>query len=122
MHDRPVRGAYSLRGLTTPRQLVGVVKQFDVVVTADSFLMHAAHLCGVPAVVLWGPTDPGVYGYHGQKHIRGRRSCEGSGCISPETSHNYQTPCPEGPSHCMNRIAVHDILAATLAAAATAAA
>jgi len=60
--DRYIRGAHSLLGLTTPRQLISLLRHFDIVVTADNFLMHAAHLCGIPAVVLWGPTDHRVYG------------------------------------------------------------
>jgi ADP-heptose:LPS heptosyltransferase len=101
--DRYIRGAYSLLGLTTPRQLISLLRHFDVVVTADNFLMHAAHLCGIPAVVLWGPTDHRVYGYAGQTHLQARPQCEfPRGCIGPDMGGVYQTDCPYDAAHCMN--------------------
>ncbi len=101
--DRYIRGAYSLLGLTTPRQLISLLRHFDVVVTADNFLMHAAHLCGTPAVVLWGPTDHRVYGYAGQSHLQARPQCEfPRGCIGPDMGGAYQTDCPYDAAHCMN--------------------
>lgn len=107
MKDRYVRGAYSLLGLTTPRQLISIVRHFDAVVTADNFIMHASHLCGVPAVVLWGPTDHQVYGYSGQIHLQAEMNCEYSGgCIGPGRGDLYQTDCPEGPAHCLNKLQV----------------
>lgn len=104
--DRYVRGAYSLLGLTSPRQMISLLRHFDVVVTSDNFIMHAAHLCGVPAVVLWGPTDHRVYGYAGQIHLQARMDCEDApgGCIKPAHPNVYQTDCPNGSSHCMNAL------------------
>lgn len=103
MRDCYVRGAYSLLGLTTPRQLISLLRHFDAVITSDNFIMHAAHLCGVPAVVLWGPTDPRVYGYAGQVHLQARLECEyPDGCLGPENGHLYQTECPRGAAHCLN--------------------
>lgn len=101
--DRYVRGAHSLLGLTTPRQLISLLRHFEVIVTSDNFLMHAAHLCGVPAVVLWGPTDHTVYGYPGQIHLQARRDCDyPDSCIDLAHADLYPTNCPHGAKHCMN--------------------
>lgn len=107
-----IKGAYSLLGITTPRQLVALLRKCQLVITSDNFVMHAAHLAGVPAVVVWGPTDHHTYGYADQTHLQAsldhchlRNECLGVGF-----SANYPTPCPLGEHHCMNKIPVEDIL------------
>jgi hypothetical protein len=35
----------------------------------DNFVMHVSYLAGTPAVVLWGPPAPEIYGYPGQYHL-----------------------------------------------------
>ena len=108
--DRYVRGAFSLLGLTTPRQAISMVRHFDVVVTSDNFIMHATHHCGVPAIVLWGPTDHRVYGYSNQIHLQAELDCGNPhGCIGPGRGNVYQDDCPEGAGHCMNRFHVDTI-------------
>jgi ADP-heptose:LPS heptosyltransferase len=112
IRDPYIRGSRSLLGLTTPRQLVGMVRHADAVVSSDSFLMHAAHLCGVPAVVLWGPTDHRVYGYRDHTHILATVTCDHApSCIGTGKINTYQAICPYEP-HCMNTIEVEDIYAA----------
>lgn len=113
--ERCIRGAYSLLGLTTPRQLISMIDRFDVVLTSDSFLMHAAHLRGVPAVVLWGPTSHRVYGYEGQIHLQAYPSCEErDNCIGLTQTKPYHVHCAYKPGHCMNTFAPQQILEATL--------
>lgn len=104
-HDRYIRGAYNFLGITTPRQMISVLHHFDAIVTSDSFLMHAAHLRSVPAVVLWGPTDHRIYGYAGQIHLQSvpPGDCAAS-CIGPDHVANYNTECPLGAAHCMNQL------------------
>lgn len=115
MQDRYIRGAYSLLGLTTPRQLISLVRHFDAVVTSDNFVMHAAHLCGTPAVVLWGPTHYRVYGYSGQIHLQSQADCEyPGGCLGPDNGHLYQIICPQGAAHCMNTLALETIYRAVM--------
>lgn len=111
-HDPYIRGAFDLIGLTRPRDLIGLVHRFDVVLTVDSFLMHAAHLGGVPAVVLWGPTDHRVYGYAGQTHLQAAPCAETHDCIAPGNSQVYATDCPKGDDHCVRQIPVEAVLAA----------
>jgi ADP-heptose:LPS heptosyltransferase len=110
--DRLVKGAYSLLGLTTPRQLIRLVGKADMVITVDNFVMHAAHLSGVYAVVLWGPTDPDIYGYVGHMHLRGTyEQCEGKNrCLGPGLSENYPTPCPMAVNCCIAAISDEKII------------
>jgi ADP-heptose:LPS heptosyltransferase len=108
--DRYVRGAYSLLGLTNPKELISLLPRFDAVITLDNFVFHAAHLCGVPAVVLWGPTNHKIYGYEEQKHFQAVPSCEcKDGCIGPGKGNMDQTPCTQGPSHCLDRLDLQEI-------------
>jgi ADP-heptose:LPS heptosyltransferase len=107
--DPYIRGAYSLLGLTQPREVIGLIHRFDVVLTVDSFLMHAAHLCGTPAVVLWGPTDHRVYGYAEQRHLQAA-PCVDTDCIAPGNSQVYATECPKGDEHCVRQIPVEAVV------------
>jgi ADP-heptose:LPS heptosyltransferase len=111
LQDVYIKNSYSLLGMTSPVQLVGVLKRADAVITLDNFAMHAAHLAGVPALVLWGPTAPETYGYPGQHHFRGAPRCDQmDSCLGPKTPNNYNTPCPLEGSHCMDLIPLEDIL------------
>jgi ADP-heptose:LPS heptosyltransferase len=107
-----IKGTYSLVGLTSPRQLAPVVARADAVITVDNFCMHMAHLEKKLAVVVWGPTDPQVYGYEGHVHIRGTLDqCDlVNKCLGPQLSRNYPTPCPKGPDQCMATIPVKKIV------------
>ncbi|MHC9542059.1 MAG: glycosyltransferase family 9 protein [Vulcanimicrobiota bacterium] len=108
--DLHIRNAYSLIGLTSPRQLVSLLRKSQLVITADNFIMHAACLASVPAVVLWGPTSPEVYGYPGQYHIRALPDCsEKNDCLGPGKPDNYPSHCPHGERQCLNRIDLNEI-------------
>ena len=115
LHDRYIRGAYNLLGLTTPRQLISMVGRFDAVITSDSFLMHAAHLCAVPAVAVWGPTDHRVYGYAEQVHLQAQPECEfPGGCLGPEHPDFYASDCPRGDAHCMKSLTAEAVFDAVM--------
>jgi ADP-heptose:LPS heptosyltransferase len=112
--DRHVRGAYSLLGLTTPRQLIALLKRMNAVITLDNFVMHAAHCAGVRAVGIWGPTSHEVYGYPEQVHIQAPKPCDPADpCIGPNKgSGPYAQPCPHKEKHCLDTIDPQAILAA----------
>jgi len=100
--NRHIRGAYNLRGMLTVPEAALLPRHVDAVITTASFFMHAAHLCGTPAVVLWGPTDHRQYGYEGQAHIQAPRTCDPSiSCVRSGRGPGYGVPCPLGPDHCM---------------------
>lgn len=102
--DIPIRGAYSLLGVTTPLQICEVLKHVDLVITPDNFIMHAAKLVNKPAIALFGPTEPERYGYQNHICLRAERSnCEfANECLGPHVSDNYATQCPKNEGHCMN--------------------
>jgi ADP-heptose:LPS heptosyltransferase len=110
LQEAYVDHSYSLRGLTNLGELIAVIRRADVVITLDTFAMHAAYLAGTPAVVLWGPTDPKVYGYPGQHHFRPVPSCaQIEQCISDKIPNSYSTPCPRPGRHCLDLISLGDI-------------
>jgi hypothetical protein len=108
--ERHIRGAYSLLGLTTPRQLISLLRRVNLVITADNFVMHAAHLAGIPAIVLWGPTTHETFGYREQKHLDSPTNCpERADCLGARHPDHYHLPCPHGDEHCLNRITIDEI-------------
>jgi ADP-heptose:LPS heptosyltransferase len=110
---RNVRSAYSLLGLTQPKQVFPLLRRADLIVTVDCFLMHAAHYMNRPAVVLWGPTCPEVYGYPRQFHLHAGTTCaKPDGCLSPGKGENYGSPCPSDPEHCVDAITVEQVYSA----------
>lgn len=102
----PIRGAYSILGSTDPKQMLYVIKQCDLVITSDNFVMHAAKLTGTPAIVLWGPTQRIVYGYAEHTHVEAPlEHCSlKDQCLGPHVPENYGTPCPMEAEHCMGKI------------------
>jgi heptosyltransferase-2 len=52
----------SIVGMTTVKQLAGVLSLCDVLVSADSGPMHVSTAVGTPVVALFGSTDPAVTG------------------------------------------------------------
>ena len=109
--DPYVRGCYSLLGLTTVREAIALLPFFDLVVTSDNFLMHAAHLTARPAVVVWGPTDHRVYGYERQTHLQAT-PCEEltTRCIGPGRAQYYASDCHRNKDHCMTQITTEHAL------------
>jgi ADP-heptose:LPS heptosyltransferase len=105
-----IRNSYSLLGLTTAHQLVGLLKSCTLVITVDNFIMHASHLAETPAVVIWGPTNHKVYGYSGHSHIQMKKACElgeYEDCVNPPFNKGgslYGTTCPHKEKHCVDQI------------------
>ena len=99
--DRYIRGAYNFLGLTTPAEALALLAKMQAVITVDSFLMHGAFMQKTPAIVLWGPTNPAVFGYDVHVNLRSLSSpCE----VCPKMAHEYLDKCPQGEElHCMNR-------------------
>ncbi|MGV8119865.1 MAG: glycosyltransferase family 9 protein [Candidatus Xenobiia bacterium LiM19] len=84
---------------------MSLLRKSRLVITADNFIMHAAFLAAVPAVVLWGPTSPEVYGYPGQYHIGLCPTAVRRMTVSaPGKPDNYPSHCPYGERQCLNRI------------------
>lgn len=116
MRDIRVRNAYSLRGMTTPQEIVTLLSRCDLVITLDNFFMHAAKLAGIPAIVVWGPTWHQMYGYEEHFHLQTVPSCGRQveiGCIhckdGGENGSRYGTPCSEGKRHCLETVSAQEI-------------
>jgi hypothetical protein len=113
LKDEPyIPGAYSLLGLTSPRQLIALLHKSDLVITVDNFIMHAAHLTEKPAIVIWGPTQHEVFGYSGHLHLQGKTDHCGfiQQCLSHESPESLYSPCPLHEMHCLNGISADTII------------
>jgi ADP-heptose:LPS heptosyltransferase len=93
-------------GQTTFRELLALYSIAKVIVTNDSGPAHFASLLELPAVVLFGPETPRLYGPLGIKHktLYAHFAC--SPCVSPYNA--KKSPCPE--SLCLKAIPVDAVL------------
>ena len=93
-----VPGAHDCRGLQL-RESFAIIKHSRAFVGVESAPMHAAAAFGVPAVALFGPGTPDVWGYPTAKNLYARLRC--SPCIDTLLSGR----CPYGRA-CMEAISV----------------
>ncbi len=63
-------GTYPVSPLPTLRRFAALVRRCDCVISIDSFAGHIAAATGTPSVVLFGPTNPDVWGHPGSRQIR----------------------------------------------------
>lgn len=108
LEEPHIPGTFSLLGLTTPTQLIALLKKTELLISPDSFAMHAAKLVGTPAIILWGPTLARVYGYKGHHHVSSETTCP-SACIGPNQGKLYSMPCTNS-TPCMANISVQKVL------------
>ncbi|MDQ6942081.1 MAG: glycosyltransferase family 9 protein [Candidatus Eremiobacteraeota bacterium] len=99
-----VAGTSDLRGLPL-RVSFAVIARSTAFVGVDSGLAHAAVALGVPSVVLFGASNPAVYGHEQSINLYSRAPC--SPCFEILGSE----PCPYG-TPCVNDIAVAEVSAA----------
>jgi lipopolysaccharide heptosyltransferase I len=98
------KGAARLAPKTSLRELVPYIKRARLFVSGDSGPLHLASACGVPAVGIFGPTDPARNGPFGDgdetvwKHV----AC--APC--------YKQRCPGYGNICLTSIEVDDVLGA----------
>ena len=108
-----VKYAYSLAGVTTPKEVIMLLKRMNLLITSDNFLMHAAHLTGTPAISLWGPTDSASYGYPEQQKIAVPCRLESAKCIrntaGAERTGLYVSKC-QAQTSCMDSISTEDVV------------
>jgi lipopolysaccharide heptosyltransferase I len=97
-------GAARLAPRTSLRELVPYIRRARLFVSGDSGPLHVASACGVPAVGIFGPTDPARNGPFGEgdevvwKHV----AC--APC--------YKQRCPGYGNVCLTSIGVDDVLGA----------
>ena len=122
--DFRISGTFSLRGITTPRQLLALLRRTDLVITVDNFTMHAAQAMGRPAVVVWGPTASENYGYPGQFHLQCPPVCGDGNCFSRDPGRSdktYGTMCDHPGGHCTDKYGASAVFEAAREALSSAA-
>ncbi|MBU1202247.1 MAG: 4Fe-4S cluster-binding domain-containing protein [Nanoarchaeota archaeon] len=103
LKDEPaVKGAVDLRGKTSIREAMALVKNAKGFVGVDSFLAHAAAAFKTSSVVLFGPSNPTIWGY--SQNINIYKDLECSPCI--DTLGNGVCPYDK---KCMRLITVKEV-------------
>jgi ADP-heptose:LPS heptosyltransferase len=106
-------------GCTTPKQLLTLLPRFDLIVTLDSFLSHAAKAVGSRCVAIWGATHHLIFGYPDDHfNIQSEPACNQdveNSCFAPRDpslasmARIYSTECPMKEEHCTNKVTM-DVL------------
>jgi ADP-heptose:LPS heptosyltransferase len=55
------------------KELETLLKTTGYFLAVDNFLHHLAHNLRVPGTVLWGPSDPEIFGYKDQQNVQKSR-------------------------------------------------
>jgi ADP-heptose:LPS heptosyltransferase len=103
--DPEVPSAVDVRGMTTVREAVAVVKHTRGFVGIDSFFNHASIAVGKPGVVLFGPSTPVIWGHPENTNLYAGVEC------SPCVDTIDKRPCPFA-QRCMTAIGVDEVEAA----------
>ncbi len=103
--EEKVEGAIDLRGRTSIRESLALVKQAASFVGVASFMSHASAAVGTPGVVLFGPSTPRVWGHEGNVNL-----FKGTPC-APCLDLLERSPCPYN-QECMTGITVAEVAAA----------
>ena len=74
----------NLCGKTTLAQFIAILRESDALLTNDTGTMHLAALLGVPAVAIFGSTEPSLTGPLGSGHTVVRKRAECSPCFLRE--------------------------------------
>jgi ADP-heptose:LPS heptosyltransferase len=87
------------------RRTAALLRRVRCLVTVDSLAAHLATAVGTPAVVVFGPSNPAVFGHPGNRNVR-RAPCEP--CYNP-----FEAGCTEPV--CLNQLPPQTIIDAALA-------
>lgn len=94
-----------LSGRTTIQELMGVLMRCSVLVTNDTGPMHVAQALGVPVAAVFGSTDPGTTGPHGQPQGVAKVSVRCAPCLL--------RACPID-HRCMTQVSVEQVVRVAL--------
>ena len=81
---------HNLIGATNIRQLAGLLKRADLLITNDSAPLHLGCAVGTKVLALFGPTDPKKYGPTGEFDIVINKKLSCSPCESAVCKFNYE--------------------------------
>jgi len=96
-----VEGVVDLKG-TSIREAFAIIKAARAFIGVESVFAHAATALRAPAVVLFGPSTPAIWGYPQNQNLYRARRC------SPCLDLLLNAPCPYGTS-CMSDITATDV-------------
>jgi lipopolysaccharide heptosyltransferase I len=84
--ERLGRSCVNLIGRTSLEELVALVSRADMLVTADTGVLHIADAVGTPVVAVFGPTDPEKTGPYSQRErvVQARGTCPKMPCFERE--------------------------------------
>jgi len=85
-NERLINGAFDLRGKISFRQILALVMYCQTWVDIDSFLQHAGAAVKKPGVVLWGRTDPRIFGHALNANMQAVGSCPDLPCMRPRAA------------------------------------
>jgi len=106
--------ARSLAGHTDIEELAALLSRASVVVSGDSGPLHLATALGIPAVAVYGPTDPSINGpiaWKGQAVTVLRRDLACSPCYSVRV----RAGCPLRDPICMRLVSPDEVYSAARA-------
>lgn len=100
-----VHDSIDLTGKTSLREVVGILKQCRLLITADSGLMHLAYAIGTPTVSLFGSGIEKKWAPPGAQHIvlNNHLSC------SPCTKFGYTPKCEQN-IRCLSSISSNSVI------------
>ena len=85
-NEQLINGALDLRGKISFRHLLALTLFCVTWVDIDSFLQHAGAAVKKPGVVLWGRTDPRVFGHTINTNMQASNSCPDIPCMRPRAA------------------------------------
>lgn len=105
--EEKVEGAVDMRGRTSFRESMALIRSARGFVGVDSSLAHVTAAFDIPGVVLFGPTTPLIWGHPNNINLYKGFSC--SPCIDLLSG----SPCPYGKP-CMTNISTEEVRQALL--------
>lgn len=99
--EKYINGAIDFRGKYSLREQLSILYNSKIYIGLDSFWNHAAKAFNIKSVILFGPSDPKVWGYDENINIYKKTRC--SPCIDWLIEE-----CPYGKK-CMNDIQILDV-------------
>jgi len=102
MEETYIKGCIDLRGQLTLRESLSILNSADGYIGVDSFWAHAASALNVPAIVLFGDTNPEIWGHKNNHNIYKKTDC------SPCFDLLYGQSCSYNKK-CMNSIKIEEV-------------
>ncbi|MGF6848990.1 ADP-heptose:LPS heptosyltransferase [Chitinophaga sp. W3I9] len=103
--EQSIKGAVDLRGDTTFRQALGILKYSASFIGVVSSFLHASSAFDTPGIGLYGSSTPVVWGYDNNINLFKKLHC------APCIDYIWKSPCPYS-SRCMTGITVAEVKAA----------